>query len=133
MRAIQLNAKLEEKRKQYERLAMLKLESDKLKRNVEMEVSSPIVRPKEKRDAGISKLVVKRETGVSLDEHEHRERQPIGYERDRDTASHISEHSQTERTEMEWLKNRLITLQRLLQEREQSEDKYSEKSYRVDE
>lgn len=76
---------------------------------------------------------MKRETGVGLDEHEHRERQLISYERDRDTASHISENSQIERTEIEWLKNRLITLERLLQEREQSEDQYSEKSYRVDE
>ena len=114
---------------------MLKLENDKLKRNVELEVSSPVVHPEEKRkrDAGISKLLVKRETRVGLDEHEHRERQPIVYEKDRDTASHISENSQIERTEIEWLENRLITLERLLQEREQSKDQYSEKSYRVDE
>ena len=114
---------------------MLKLENDKFKRNVELEVSSPVVHPEEKRerDAGISKLLVKRETGVGLDEHKHRERQPIVYETDRDTASHISENSQIERTEIKWLENRLITLDRLLQEREQSKDQYSEKSYRVDE
>ena len=122
-----MKANQEDRRKQDLQLSMLKQESDNFMRQSEMSV----VRPKEKEEE--QKVEMKQVTRVGLDKYVNREKQPIISDRDFNMTPHAPEQIHSERSEIELLQSRLVSLEKQLQQKEHSDSQYSSISSKTDE
>ena len=129
----QLNLKMGVQRKQEEASSLLFQESENLIQHNKVRDTSNVVRPKARKEEEIWKVGVKGETDENLDGYDLSKGQTMSNERDHDAACHMSESTQNERSMIEWLKNKLISLESIVQEKEQSEDQNIDRSYPVHE
>ena len=123
----QFKANQEEKRRHDLQAPMLKQEENSLLRQTEL----PVVRPKERKNE--QEVGWKQEIMDGLDEYANREKQPIISEIDRNMTSNVPELINSERSEIELLKSRLFSLEKLLQQKEHSDSQYSCISSKKDE
>ena len=123
----QFKANQEEKRRQDLQASMLKQEKDSLLRQTEI----PVVRPKERKEE--QKVEWKQESRVDLNEYVNRERQTTISDREFDLIPHAAEQINSERSEIELLKSRLVSLEKQLQQKEHYDSQYSSISAKADE
>ena len=122
-----------EMKKQDDKIEQLLLEEDTFKKqtNQDREIQPPAARPKERRERIKPEVDVKQKHGN--DGFDIYEREPVHKSKDFEMSSQISETSQISQIELEWLKDRLSSLEKLVQEREESEKQYDSRPLQANE